>query len=320
MLSLKIIVLPVVFFAALGVGACGGSGDAPAEPLTVIVPSLAPQYAYAVTPDLVYGQGEVDGGGAFRDLFLDLYIPDDVPPAGEKRFPVMLMLHGGGLDGGSRSNPRLVAAADEYARRGWLVAAMSYRLQADDPVPSARVAPLYQAVGGDTATLVNRTLVAAVDDVLSALDYLDARADSYMPWASVWGFSAGANMALISGYSLDDFGMEPLGLAAVIEIAGAINDAYRGNLFDEPRGRDPVLMIVHGEEDRSSPLSNALQLRALAEDAGLPHDYQVVPGAEHVIDVTTTYATSGETLLQRSVDYMRETVFAGHPAGPLQIN
>jgi hypothetical protein len=53
--------------------------------------------------------------------------------------------------------------------------------------------------------------------------------------------------------------------------------------------------------------------------AGLPHDFQAVDGAGHVIDLFNTNASTGATLFQRSVDYLHETVFAGQTPGPLVI-
>jgi len=300
-------------------GCGGGSSDsAAASTVTVVVPALTPQFQFTTESDVVYGQGEI-GTGGYKDLLLDLYVPAELTDTTARQLPLMLMIHGGGLTGGSKSNANIVAAAEQYAARGWLVASMTYRLQSDDPVPSSQVQPLYDAIGGSSASLLNRSIVAAVDDVLMALGFLEARGDVYMPWASVWGFSAGANIALISGYSLDDFGMQPLGLAAVIEIAGSIKGAYIGTPFDAPAGADPVLMIVHGTDDQSSPFSNATDIRALAAAAALPHDFQAVDGAGHVFDLTDTYATGGETLVQRSVDYLHETVFAGQAPGPLVI-
>ena len=321
--GLSVRVLTLCLLSAVGLVGCGGGGGDPdtpvAQPITVIVPSLTPQYTFTVESDIVYGQGEIDGGGSFDDLLLDLYIPDELTQADVKQFPLMLMMHGGFFEYGSKSDSDVVASAQEYASRGWLVASINYRLQSDDPVPSSRVQPLYDAVGGASATLLERTVVAAVDDVISALDFMEARDDVYMPWTTVWGFSAGAYLALISGYSLDDYGMEPVGVAAVIDYAGSISDAYIGTPFDDPAGSDPVLMVIHGTADSVVLFDNATEIQTLAVAAGLPHDFQAVDGAGHVIDLFNTNASTGATLFQRSVDYLHETVFAGQNPGPLFI-
>ncbi len=316
--SLALCLLPL--FGLIGCGGGGGDPDTPvAQPITVIVPWLTPQYTFTVESGIVYGQGEINGGGSFDDLLLDLYIPDELTQADVKQFPLMLMMHGGFFEHGSKSDADVVASAQEYASRGWLVASINYRLQSDDPVPSSRVQPLYDVVGGASATLQERTVVAAVDDVITALDFLEARDDVYMPWTTVWGFSAGAYLALISGYSLDDYGMDPLGVAAVINYAGSISDAYVGTPFDDPAGGDPVLMVIHGTADTIVPFDSATEIQTLAVAAGLPHDFQAVDGGGHVMDLFNTNASTGVSLFQRSVDYLHEIVFAGQNSGPLLI-
>ena len=77
-----------------------------------IVPFTAPNYSFTVQSDVVYGQGEVDDGGTFDDLLLDLYVPDLTEP---RPMPLMLMIHGGGFVGGSKTNGNVVASAEEYA-------------------------------------------------------------------------------------------------------------------------------------------------------------------------------------------------------------
>jgi len=42
----------------------------------LLEPSVDPIYSVTVLSNVVYGQGEVDGGGTFDDLLLDLYVPN----------------------------------------------------------------------------------------------------------------------------------------------------------------------------------------------------------------------------------------------------
>ena len=54
-------------------------------------PSFAEEtYDVVVTEDIVYGQGEVGGGGSFVDLRLDLYAPQD---PGQSTFPLVVVVH-----------------------------------------------------------------------------------------------------------------------------------------------------------------------------------------------------------------------------------
>ena len=303
-----------------GLAACsGGSSRKPAptgaEPLTVIVPSLTPQYTFTVERDIVYGQGEINNGGSFKDLLLDLYIPDEFTQAKAKQFPLMLMLHGGNYKIGSKENFKIVTSAREYAQRGWLVASMNYRLESDNPVPSARVQPLYDKVGGTSAYLRGRTIVAAIDDVITAMDFLNARDDVYTPWTTIWGFSAGSSLAIVSSYSLDDYGMAPLRVAAVVGIAGSIYLFYIGNPFDDPVGGDPALMIIHGVDDSADSFNHA-KLQAFALEAGLPFELHAIENHGHMFDLFAAYSSSGTTVFQRTVEYLHETIFAGKEPGP----
>lgn len=279
-----------------------------------IVPWSTATYPFSVESDVVYGQGEVDGGGTFDDLLLDLYIPD-LPDSAP--MALMLMIHGGGFTGGSKTSGNLVASAEEYARRGWLVASIDYRLLGDDPVPSARVQPLYDVVGGANGPALLVAIVAAVDDAITALEFLQARDDVHPPWTTLWGSSAGAITSLLTAYSLDDYGIERPPVAAVIDLWGAFFGIAVGPPFDDPTGTDPVLFTVHGTNDSTVPFSQAEAIESWANDAGLPFDYHPIAGAGHGVNLFTTEASPGVSLYQRSVDWLHETVFDGLVEGPV---
>ena len=139
--------LPLLLTIALLTGSCGGgSGDSAASdsnPVTVIVPALTPQYPVSVERDIVYSEGEINGGGTFKDMLLDLYIPDTGAGGSDTKFPVLIILHGGGFEAGSKNQPKLMGYMEDYASRGWLVVGMNYRLEPEDPIPSERVRILY---------------------------------------------------------------------------------------------------------------------------------------------------------------------------------
>jgi acetyl esterase/lipase len=281
------------------------------------VPSSTPQYTYTVQTDVVYGQGEINGGGTFTDLKLDLYIPDLPPPEGGavNKHALMLMIHGGSFQTGSKTEPSLVASAREYAQRGWLVASISYRLQSTDPVPSSRVQGLVDYFSWAISNPQVRAMLASADDTLTALDFLQARQDVVPDWTTIWGYSAGAVTALTIGYALDDHGIARPPVAAVIDLAGGFYTAV-GTPFDDPAGSDPVLMVVHGTNDPTELFSSATQIQGWAIDAGLPLDFQPVVGGGHSLNMLGTDASTGVSLFQRSVDFQHETVFAGLEQGP----
>jgi acetyl esterase/lipase len=291
--------------------------DASAQNIARVVPWATPQYTVTVQDDIVYGQGEINGGGSFKDLKLDLYIPDVIPPEGaQNQFPLMIMIHGGAFLVGDKKYAPVVSYAQQFAARGWLVASISYRLLRDSPVPSPRLAPMVEAQGGPSTGAYVRAILSAVDDSLTAIDYLQARDDVNPNWTTLFGMSAGAITSLITAYSLDDYGIARPPVAAVMDNWGGVYDFSVGNPFDDPNGTDPVLLIVHGTQDATVPYSEALKLQSWAINAGLPLDFQPVAGAGHGADLLNTNASTGVTLLQRQVDYHHETVFDGLEQGP----
>jgi acetyl esterase/lipase len=295
-----------------------GAAQANAETKVSHVPYSTTAYLFTVESDIVYGQGEVGGEGAFKDLELDLYIPTiPVPAVGINVMPLMLMIHGGGFLLGSKTDATLVASAREYAGRGWLVAAINYRLILDDPVPSDRVQPLYNflrsSIEGESGEPRDRTRVAAIDDTLTALDFLRARSDVKKAWTTIWGNSSGGNTALATSFALDDHNISRPRVSAVIELAGRFDDTEVGNPFDHPATSDPVLLSVIGTADPLYPYS--LETRSWAIDAGQPINFQSMSGEGHDLDMFTLIAWEGVILFQRTVDWHHETIFEGLAPG-----
>lgn len=283
-----------------------------------LVPYATPHYTYTLYKDIVYGQGEINGGGSFTSLTLDLYIPD--VPVGEStspnKFPLMLMIHGGSFQTGSKTSSDVVASAKEFAQRGWLVASINYRLENTNPIPSSRVQALVSYFGDASTQPQLKAMFAAADDTLTALDFLQARSDVVPAWTTLWGYSAGAVTALTTGYALDDHNIARGPVAAVISLAGGLYTAI-GTPFDAPAGSNPVLMAIHGTTDTTVPYASATQIKAWAEEAGFPTlDFQPLVGVGHSFNFLTRNASTGVTLFQRSVDFQHETVYAGLQPGP----
>jgi acetyl esterase/lipase len=295
---------------------CGlGTAPANAQPKVNNVPWTNPTYTYTVQSNIVYGQGVINGGGTFKDLKLDLYIPDiPAPPVGSNKMPLMLMIHGGGFTTGTKTDDYIVTPAVEYASRGWLVASIDYRLLFEHPIPSSRVQALYDFVGGASATPRDRTAVAAIDDTLTALDFLQLRPDVNKNWTTVMGFSAGANTALGTSYALDDHAISRPPIKVVIEVSGFFDGKAVGNPFDGVPTSDPILMSIAGTLDPRYPYQ--LEVADWADDAGLPFYFEVFEGVDHVPDLFTNIASTGVILYQRTVDLHHETIFAGLEQGP----
>lgn len=279
-----------------------------------LVPATFARYSFTVETDVVYGQGEINGGGTFTDLRLDLYIPEVTQP---QRLPLMLMIHGGGFISGSKSGAALVAQAEAYAERGWLVASMDYRLVGQNPVPSARMQPM---VDGGTSTVgdpqLENAAIAAVDDTITALEFLHGRQDVYRPWTVLWGSSAGAVTALLTGFALDDFGISRPLVAAVIDLWGGFFGGAIGNPFDGGAPFDPDLFVVHGTNDTVVPFAEMTQIETWAADGDMLSEFHPIDGAGHGVNMFTTEASPGVSLFQRTTDWMSFAVFSSLPQGP----
>lgn len=82
------------------------------------------------------------------------------------------------------------------------------------------------------------------------------------------GFSLGAYLALAVA------SVDPR-VKAVVDFFGGMPEELRG--FQ----RMPPVLILHGEEDRMVPVSEAIALQQLLERAGTPYEMKIYPGAGH---------------------------------------
>ena len=275
-------------------------------------PSVDPIYSVTVMSNVVYGQGEVDGGGTFDDLLLDLYVPN-VP--GQDRFPLVVTIHGGGFNGGSKANTAFVA--HQFAQRGYIAASINYRLSGDDPVPSSRVQTLYDEAGGAAAPAQVRAAIAAMDDTMTALDFLHARPE-VEPWQTVlWGNSAGAVTALYVGYAMDDFGIERPLVSAVISNSGGFAGQngsaamfIEGNygVINEPPyfySEGPVFM-THATGDPTVDFQLAQDIADRADAVGHPYELFTVDAVSHGLPdgLFQTEYSPGVNVFQAQVNWL----------------
>lgn len=104
------------------------------------------------------------------------------------------------------------------------------------------------------------------------------------------GFSLGAYLALSVA------SLEPR-VKAVVEFFGGIPEELHGFV------RMPPVLILHGEQDRVVPVSEAIQLQQLLERTETPYEIKLYPGAGH--------GFNGLQLLdagQRTIQFLRKHV------------
>jgi acetyl esterase/lipase len=266
--------------------------------------------AVRVTDGIVYGEGRVNQPDRGRvRLLLDLYRP---ATRSTRPRPAVVLIHGGGFRGGSRSQPDLVRIARGLARDGVVVASIDYRLTPQDPEPSRRVARVAAAAPD---IRVFDGMVAAVDDTLTALDWLRerdraARLGVDRRRIGLIGGSAGAITAGHVAYALDDIGV----VAPRIRFVG---DLWGGLLITAPGARsgaaqlergEAALFAVHGSGDRTVPVDLGDALVARARSVGVRTEYHRIAGAGHGFAGTNFFARNvagDETAYERLLRFAR---------------
>jgi acetyl esterase/lipase len=224
-----------------------------------------------------------------KPLLMDIYRPAEAPGP----LPGVLVVHGGSWRSGSRDN---MNALNYYlGRRGYVVAAMDYRLAPAHRFPAAR------------------------DDVQAAIQYLKGHAAEIGLDQSrlvILGRSAGGQLALLAGYTAQDpairgvvalyapadlvFGYwkqsNPLILNSreVLEtyLGGTpltVPDAYQAaSPIHFVSSNTPATLLIHGGRDQMvSPRHSKILADRLAQ-AGRPHLVLNLPWATHGCDINLT--------------------------------
>ncbi|AZI42228.1 alpha/beta hydrolase [Deinococcus psychrotolerans] len=219
----------------------------------------------SVTHDLHYGSDP-------RNV-LDIYAPQ-----GAANKAVVLFIHGGSWDSGSKDE--YVFVGESLARAGYVTAVMNYRLAPQHPYPDY------------------------VIDAASALKWLQDNAAQYGGNGQrlyVVGHSAGAFNAVDvvdDSPFLSDAGVQAGTVRGVVGIAGPYDYDFRQfpTKTAFPAGGDPAqimptqhiradappnLLLVAGNDQTVDP-SNGEKMKAALQAAGVPYTYTVLPGLSHI--------------------------------------
>jgi len=251
---------------------------------TSCVPTLGDQSSRGrVERDIVYGV--VDGVA----LKMDLYYPKTMISSA----PVAVYVHGGGWTRGDKASGAGLPEVQELVNRGYLVAAINYRL-----------APRYK-------------FPAQIEDVKYAIRYLRANAQKYEADPNrigAWGGSAGGHLVALLGVTDAKAGFDGSGgyldqssrVQAVVDMFGPadLTKLSAGatprllQIIFGPTDRndeifkraspvtyvsidDPPFLILHGELDELVPANQSQILHEKLKATGVPSALVLVKNAGH---------------------------------------
>lgn len=255
--------------------------------------------AYPFSWKRLYGRGrvakavmttEVVGHPDGQDLKADVFRP--LPNTGSvaKPRPCVVIVHGGGWDGGDRK--QLPEWNNWLVSRGYVVAAISYRLAPKYPWP------------------------AQGDDVLTTIAWLKAHAAEFGidPTRLVlFGRSAGGQIATAAGYGAHDPAIRGVislyapqdmpfvwsvsreddvlnSLKLMRQLMGGPPEGARLALYESASGQllarpdSPPTLLVHGVPDTLSWVRHSERLNTRLDELKVPHYFLRLPWATHAYD------------------------------------
>ena len=184
--------------------------------------------------DLKYGSAYSERHGQEVDLLLDVYRPTVAPGS---KAPAVLLIHGGNFIGGSKEAGIMEAEALHFARAGYVVFNMNYRLE------------------GSTYLVQLSAVREAVHDAKAAVRFIVDQAESFgvdPTRIAAWGESAGGITAIsMNSVSSEGSSGNP-GLSSNISAAVSLSGTMWPFLVASPRNevlRDTPWFNVHSKAD-----------------------------------------------------------------------
>ena len=270
--------------------------------------------------NVTYGTGLTNGGS--KTLLMDIYQTGDL--CTELR-PLVLLVHGGGFRRGSKTSSGWDDRARDAVSRGYVAAAINYRLIPDQPVISAEFTPVLNELiaanvdqdwDNNSVAVFAGGITAAIEDTVTALRYLESNSPQDrcidMSRIGIWGGSAGAITAMHVAYGMDTHSINFPKPDVVIDYWGmAFLDGIIG-------ASEAPLFILHGGADGLIDPQEARDLKAEADAIGVGASLYMVAGAGHGysgISITSqSQAVNGVTLLELTLNFLDAHLKSGAPA------
>lgn len=268
------ILAAMVACAAIGVAACTPPGPPSTMPASGRFSSeLYTDAQLTEVTGIVYGTAE-DVNGVEVELRLDLYLP---PVGGPAARPAAVLVHGGSFAWGSRTH--MSGTARSYARRGFVAASISYRL---DPQSTSNMSRYMSAA------------VDAVDDGIESIRWLRSNAATYgidTSRISMIGSSAGGAVALGVAAANDPTPGGPLGglssrIAAAVSTGATLTPGI--GTFVTFESTDAPSLMFHHQTDSVTDYTAAFSKVSCdgLVAAGVPCRFVLQPGSGHIVSMT----------------------------------
>eukprot|EP00466_Bigelowiella_natans_P010255 jgi/Bigna1/130682/aug1.12_g5390 len=232
----------------------------------------------------------------------DGYIPKNDAKEGSK-MPVILLIHGGGFQAGTKSAPEIVDAARYFASRGFAVLSIDYSLgPAESLVPKdwdEHGKKFFTNADGSLNEWAYKQLRPAFTgarDARLALRFLADNSEKFnldMGRVTVLGESAGAALATTTGLASGrDFFECDIALSGdrkelkqkvhtVVCLWGTplvweVYASYKGKKEYSINKESPSILAIHGKEDRTIPYTESKRFIAEYEKQGGKSDLWII--------------------------------------------
>ncbi len=226
---------------------------------------------------------EVDGWQGLMDLYL--------PPRGEAPTPVVINIHGGGWNKGTKESQR---GFGSFFRRGYAVANIGYRLVQVAPAPAAvedvRCALIYLIKNASDLNIDTKKIVftgSSAGGHLALMGGLlgnDRRFDGNCPAVQQEIRVA----AIINKYGVADVGDWAHGKhtsrSAVMWLGEGVDDlAFRRSVspITHIKPDSPPVFTVHGNADPIVPYQQSVDLHKKLDEMGVKNQFVTVEGGAH---------------------------------------
>jgi predicted esterase len=260
-------------------------GDAPLRYRDAIYSSVN------LSSNIQYGTAP-DGSGNPVALKLDLYTPPSSDTQTSR--PALVWVHGGGFSGGDKTNFVPVDVANTFAKMGYVVVSINYRLLGPGCTANPSMAQCTVAA------------IEAQHDAQAAVRWLRSHA-AFLgidpTRIGIGGESAGAITATLVGLHSEDVGTSgnpgfPSTVRGFVSVSGGLPNGIFASAGDSPG------ILFHGTADNTVPVAWSDQTAAKMLDAGVGVWLEHQDGAGHVpwVQYRTLYLEQTDYFLYLTLD------------------